>query len=454
MANIYQEQHSAIMTSAGPQEAAKSEDLGKEIYNFMVELYPICRSITGEGVRETLRAIRKRIPLEMHEVPSGTKVFDWTVPREWNVSDAYIMNQEGKRVVDFKAHNLHLMSYSSPVRKKMPLAELRPHLFTLPDHPEWIPYRTSYYKENWGFCLRHTDLERLPDDEYDVVIDSSLQPGSLTYGECYVPGEISDEILVSCHVCHPSMCNDNLSGITVAVKLAETIAMSQRRYSYRFLFIPGTIGSITWLAQNEQTVSRIKHGIVLTGVGDEGNITYKKSRQGNAEIDRAMAHVLRHSGETSTIIDFFPYGYDERQYCSPGFDLPVGCFMRAPHGQYPEYHSSADNLGFVKAESLVQSYGRCLEVLELLEGNRAYMNQNPKCEPQLGRRGLYRAVAGQQEKQWTELALFWVLNASDGHHTLLDIAERADLPFRKIQSAADALLEVGLLKECPRPRNS
>ena len=454
MANIYQEQHSAIMTSAGPQEAAKSEDLGKEIYNFMVELYPICRSITGEGVRETLRAIRKRIPLEMHEVPSGTKVFDWTVPQEWNVSDAYIMNQEGKRVVDFKAHNLHLMSYSSPVRKKMPLAELRPHLFTLPDHPEWIPYRTSYYKENWGFCLRHTDLERLPDDEYDVVIDSSLQPGSLTYGECYVPGEISDEILVSCHVCHPSMCNDNLSGITVAVKLAETIAMSQRRYSYRFLFIPGTIGSITWLAQNEQTVSRIKHGIVLTGVGDEGNITYKKSRQGNAEIDRAMAHVLRHSGETSTIIDFFPYGYDERQYCSPGFDLPVGCFMRAPHGQYPEYHSSADNLGFVKAESLVQSYGRCLEVLELLEGNRAYMNQNPKCEPQLGRRGLYRAVAGQQEKQWTELALFWVLNASDGHHTLLDIAERADLPFRKIQSAADALLEVGLLKECPRPGNS
>lgn len=454
MANIYQEQHSAIMTSAGPQEAAKSEDLGKEIYNFMVELYPICRSITGEGVRETLRAIRKRIPLEMHEVPSGTKVFDWTVPREWNVSDAYIMNQEGKRVVDFKAHNLHLMSYSSPVRKKMPLAELRPHLFTLPDHPEWIPYRTSYYKENWGFCLRHTDLERLPDDEYDVVIDSSLQPGSLTYGECYVPGEISDEILVSCHVCHPSMCNDNLSGITVAVKLAETIAMSQRRYSYRFLFIPGTIGSITWLAQNEQTVSRIKHGIVLTGVGDEGNITYKKSRQGNAEIDRAMAHVLRHSGETSTIIDFFPYGYDERQYCSPGFDLPVGCFMRAPHGQYPEYHSSADNLGFVKTESLVQSYGRCLEVLELLEGNRAYMNQNPKCEPQLGRRGLYRAVAGQQEKQWTELALFWVLNASDGHHTLLDIAERADLPFRKIQSAADALLEVGLLKECPRPGNS
>jgi aminopeptidase-like protein len=442
------------MTSTGPNEASRGGDLGKELHNFMVELYPICRSITGGGVRETLRAIQKRISLETHEVPSGTKVFDWTVPLEWNVVDAYVMNREGNRVIDFKAHNLHLMSYSSPVRKKMALADLRPHLFTLPDHPEWIPYRTSYYKENWGFCLRHADLERLSDDEYEVVIDSSLQAGSLTYGEVYLPGETSDEILVSCHVCHPAMCNDNLSGIAVAVKLAETMAMRPRRYSYRFLFIPGTIGSITWLAQNEQTVYRIKHGLVLTGIGDAGNITYKKSRQGNAEIDRAMAHVLRHSGEAHTIIDFFPYGYDERQYCSPGFDLPVGCFMRTPHGQYPEYHSSADDLDFVKLDSLARSYNRCLGVFDLLEGNRTYINQNPKCEPQLGRRGLYRTVAGQQEKQWTELALFWVLNASDGHHTLFDVAERADLPFGKIQSAAEALLEVGLLKECRRPGNT
>jgi len=440
------------MTLADPG-ASSGEEFGKEMLNLIVELYPICRSITGEGVRETLRAIRKRIPLEIHEVPSGTKVFDWTVPLEWNVTDAYVMNREGKRVIDFKAHNLHLMSYSTPVRGKMSLTELSPHLFTLPDHPVWIPYRTSYYRENWGFCLRHADFERLSDDEYEVVIDSSLQAGSLTYGEAYLPGEISDEVLVSCHVCHPSLCNDNLSGITVAVRLAETMATRRRRYSYRFLFIPGTIGSITWLAQNEQTVSRIKHGLVLTGVGDAGNITYKKSRQGNAEIDRAMAHVLKHSGVTYTIIDFFPYGYDERQYCSPGFDLPVGCFMRTPHGQYPEYHSSADNLDFVKADSLVQSYTRCLEVFELLEKNRTYLNQNPKCEPQLGRRGLYRAIAGQQERQWTELALFWVLNASDGHHTLLDIAERADLPFGKIQSAAEALLEVGLLTEYRRPRS-
>ena len=442
------------MTFSGPKEASRGEELGKEMHSFMAELYPICRSITGGGVRETLLAIQKRIPLEIYEVPSGTKVFDWTVPLEWNVVDAYVMNREGKRVIDFQAHNLHLMSYSLPVKKKMSLVDLRPHLFTLPDHPEWIPYRTSYYQENWGFCLRHADLERLSDDEYEVVIDSNLQPGSLTYGEAYLPGETSDEILISCHVCHPAICNDNLSGLTLAVKLVETMASRPRRYSYRFLFIPGTIGSITWLAQNEQTVSRIKHGLVLTGVGDAGNITYKKSRQGNAEIDRAMAHVLRHSGEAHAIIDFSPYGYDERQYCSPGFDLPVGCFMRTPHGQYPEYHSSADDLDFVKPDSLARSYARCLAVFDLLEGNRTYMNQNPKCEPQLGRRGLYRAVAGQQEKQWTELALFWVLNASDGRHALFDIAERADLPFGKIQSAAEALLEVGLLKECRRPGNT
>ncbi len=423
------------------------------LLNLIKELYPICRSITGEGVRETLRIIQKRVPLEIQEVPSGTKVFDWTVPLEWNVTDAYVMNREGKRVIDFQSHNLHLMSYSVPVRKKMSLEELRPHLFSLPAHPEWIPYRTSYYKENWGFCMRHVDFEELSDEEYDVVIDSTLQAGSLTYGELYLPGEASDEILVSCHVCHPSLCNDNLSGITVAVKLAETMAARSRRYSYRFLFIPGTIGSITWLAQNEQIVPRIRHGLVITGVGDAGNVTYKKSRQGDAEIDRAMTHVLRHSGEAHSIIDFFPYGYDERQYCSPGFNLPIGCFMRTLHGQYPEYHSSADNLDLVRSESLSRSYADCLQAFELLEGNRVYVSQNPRCEPQLGRRGLYRAVAGQQENQCRELALLWVLNMSDGRHALLDIADRAALPFGQIQSAAEALVEAELLKEYRSPGN-
>ena len=421
--------------------------VGQNLFDLIVELYPICRSITGDGVRQTLRLLQKRLPLEIFEVPSGTSVFDWTVPLEWNVSDAYIKNREGVRVVDFKSNNLHLMSYSTPLQKRLNLDDLKPHLFTLPDYPDWIPYRTSYYQKNWGFCLSHNDLIRLADEEYDVMIDATLQPGSLTYGESYLPGETSDEILISCHTCHPSLCNDNLSGIAVAVMLAQAIAQHQRRYSYRFLFIPGTIGSITWLARNEQIVSRIKHGIVLTGVGDAGGITYKRSRQGDAEIDRAVAHVLKHSKDAHTIIDFFPYGYDERQYCSPAFNLPVGCFMRTPHGKYPEYHSSADNLDFIKPDSLSQSYARCVEVFDLLEGNRTFMNQNPKCEPQLGRRGLYRSIAGQQDKQMQELALLWVLNWSDGHHSLLDIADRADVSFHNVRSAAKALLEVGLLKE-------
>ena len=429
-------------------ESLNAEGAGTAMHNFIADLYPICRSITGEGVRETLRRIQKRIPLEIHEVASGTKVFDWTVPLEWNVSDAFVKNEAGERVIDFKANNLHLMSYSAPLQKKMRFADLKPHLFSLPDHPNWIPYRTSYYQENWGFCLGHKNLEQLADGEYDVVIDSSLQPGSLTYGECYLPGESSDEVLISCHVCHPSLCNDNLSGIAVAVQLAQKMAERPKRYSYRFLFIPGTIGSITWLARNEHNIERVKDGLVLTGLGDAGEITYKRSRQGQADIDRAMVHVLKHAGEPHTIIDFFPFGYDERQFCSPGFNLPVGCLMRTPHGQYPEYHSSADNLDFVKRDSLASSYGRCLDVFELLEHNRTYLNQNPKCEPQLGRRGLYRSIAGQQEKQSKELALLWVLNGSDGRQTLLDIADRASLPFENILVAARELEQVGLLKEC------
>lgn len=425
-----------------------SSGAGRSLHDLVAELYPLCRSITGDGVRETLRLIQKRIPLTMSEVPSGTQVFDWTVPLEWNVKDACIKGSDGVRIADFQVNNLHLMSYSTPIQRRMRLEELKPHLFSLPDHPEWVPYRTSYYQENWGFCLSHKDLERLVEKEYEVLIDSSLQPGALTYGECYLQGQTSDEVLVSCHICHPSLCNDNLSGIAVAVMLAQTLALRPRRYSYRFVFIPGTIGSITWLARNEQVIPHIKHGLVLTGIGDEGGITYKKSRQGQAEIDRAMVHILKHSGDAHTLIDFFPYGYDERQYCSPGFNLPVGCLMRTPHGEYPEYHSSADNLDFVKPESLAHSYTRCLELFDLLECNRTYQNQNPKCEPQLGRRGLYRAIAGQQDKQFKELVLLWVLNLSDGQHTVLDIAERADVPFHRVHAAVEALLKVGLLKEC------
>lgn len=425
------------------------QDIGKTMHQFMTELYPICRSITGEGVRETLRMIQKRIPLEIHEVPSGIQVFDWTVPMEWSISDAYIKNQAGERIVDFKASNLHVMSYSTPVRKRMMLDELRPHLFTLPDHPDRIPYRTSYYKENWGFCLRHDQLLTMPEAEYEVCIDSTVKAGHLTYGECFLRGERTDEVLISCHTCHPSLCNDNLSGIAVATFLSQMLSGQSLRYSYRFLFIPGTIGSITWLALHEAVLRNITHGFVVTGVGDSGHYTYKKSRQGNAEIDRAFQHVLQHSQQLHDIIDFFPYGYDERQYCSPGINLPVGCFMRTPHGQYSEYHTSADNLDFVRPHSLAESLTQCLSVLHAIEHNKAYLNQNPKCEPQLGRRGLYRAIAGQQEGNQRELALLWVLNLSDGSHTLLDIAVRSGLRFALIKTAADALHDSGLLREVP-----
>ena len=425
-----------------------SQDSGKALHDFVAELYPLCRSITGEGVRETLRLVQKRIPLDIHEVASGTQVFDWTVPPEWNIRDAYVKNRAGERVIDFKVSNLHVVNYSQPIRKLMKLEELKPHLHTLHEHPDWVPYRTSYYKDNWGFCLSQKQLSQMADEEYEVCIDSSLTQGTLTYGECYLPGASTDEVLISCHVCHPSLCNDNLSGIAVATFLALNLAEQDRRYSYRLLFIPGTIGSITWLATHEQVIPRIKHGFVLTGIRDAGPLTYKRSRRGDAEIDHVMAQVLKQAGEPYKLIDFFPYGYDERQYCSPGFKLPVGCLMRTPHGEYPEYHTSADSLDFIKPQSLVGSLRHCLAVINVLEHNHRYMNQNPKCEPQLGKRGLYRAVAGHQATQSRELVLLWVLNLSDGMHSLLDIAERADVPFGEVQSAAAALVESGLLAKC------
>ncbi len=421
--------------------------LGRQLYDAVADLYPICRSITGDGVRETLRRLQRLAPLTLHEVPSGVDVFDWTVPREWNIRDAYVKNARGERVVDFQRSNLHVVSYSVPVRRRLSLAELRPHLFTLPDRPDWIPYRTSYYKESWGFCLSQRQLDALTEGEYEVCIDSSLAPGALTYGECYVPGESSDEILVSCHVCHPSLANDNLSSMVIAALLARRLGEVGRRHSYRFLFIPGTIGSITWLARNETVVPRIRHGLVLACLGDAGRFTYKKSRRGDATIDHAAARVLRELGDHE-VVDFSPYGYDERQFCSPGFNLPVGRLSRTPHGRFPEYHTSADDLDFVMPASLAGSFAACLAIFDVLERERTYVNQNPKCEPQLGKRGLYHAVGGLSYSPDHEMAMLWVLNLSDGQHSLLDIAQRSGVGFDSIARAAAALLESGLLKEC------
>lgn len=438
------------MNVANLKTTLSPDNVGAEIQRFIAELYPICRSITGNGLRKTLNTINAHIPLEIHEVPSGTPVFDWTIPKEWNISDAYVKNSKGERVIDFRKSNLHVVNYSVPIRAEMTLAELREHLFTSPNHPDWIPYRTSYYTETWGFCLSHKQLLDLKDEIYEVCIDSSLEKGHLTYGEYLIKGQEAGEVLISCHACHPSLCNDNLSGVGLATFLAKYLSSLSLRYSYRFLFIPATIGSITWLHANEAQVSRIKHGLIATLVGDAGHSTYKKSRRGDAEIDRAVVHVLKHSGHDYEILDFSPYGYDERQFCSPGFNLPIGCLMRTPHGQFPEYHTSADNLDFVKPEPLADSFFKYLSVLDILENNKAYLNQNPKGEPQLGKRGLYRSIAGQENAKLNELAMLWVLNLSDGSHSLLDIAERSGLAFEVIKNAADVLLEHDLLKECPK----
>jgi aminopeptidase-like protein len=423
-------------------------EIGREMHAFAAELYPICRSITGAGIRRTLDMIGQRIPLRISQVPTGTAVFDWTVPKEWNIRDAYIKDSNGKRVVDFQKCNLHVLNYSSPIRATLPLSELKPHLFTLPDRPDWIPYRTSYYKEEWGFCLSHNQLLALPNGDYEVCIDATLEDGHLTYAECYLPGESSDEVLISCHACHPSLANDNLSGLTVATALAKLLSGRDLRYSYRFVFIPGTIGAITWLAQNRENVGRIRHGLVLAGIGDSGPFHYKKSRRGNAGIDDAMAHVLRHHSESSEILNFSPYGYDERQYCSPGFNLPVGCLMRTVWGTFPEYHTSADNLDFIQPGQLAGSLRVCAAVMDVLENNRRYQNLNPYCEPQLGKRGLYRSTGG--EAIGVEInARLWTLNLSDGEHSLLDIADYSGLPFSAISDAAELLRENGLLAVVP-----
>jgi aminopeptidase-like protein len=435
-----------------PSPAEMSFDpstVGAEMLALATDLFPICRSITGDGVRMTLARLQREIPLTLTEVPSGTSVFDWTVPKEWNIRDAWIKDTSGKRVVDFRQNNLHVVNYSVPVRRTLPLQELKRSLFALADKPDAIPYRTSYYQETWGFCLSWHQLDQLQDGDYEVCIDSRLEAGSLTFGECFLPGQIADEVLISCHVCHPSLANDNLSGISLAVALAKRLREESRRYSYRFLFIPGTIGSITWLALNEDKTVNIKHGLVLTCVGDSGPITYKRSRRGNAEIDRAVEHVLKSADRTHCVIDFHPYGYDERQYCSPGFNLPVGCLMRSQHGKFPEYHTSADNLSFIQPQYLGDSFVKAWAVIQLLEKNRTYVNQNPKCEPRLGKRGLYSGVGGAREGAFSELALLWVLNLSDGEHDLLAIAERSCMSFGEISSAASALQCCGLLEERP-----
>ena len=420
--------------------------IGEEIFALAEQLFPICRSITGDGVRCTLNTIKEHIPIEIHEVPSNTKVFDWTVPREWNIRDAYIKNAKGEKIIDFKNSNLHVVSYSTPINKKLSLTELMQHLFSIPENPDWIPYRTSYYDDTWGFCLSHNQLQGLEEGIYEVLIDSDLKDGHLTYGEYLIKGDTEEEILLSAHVCHPSLANDNLSGIAVLTYLAKHLEKVSGRYSYRLIFAPGTIGSITWLAKNEDKLNHIKHGLVISCVGDVGSPTYKCSRQRNAEINQAVAYALKNSGLKYNFEDFSPYGYDERQYCSPGINLDVGLLERSKYGTFPEYHTSADNLDFIEPKCLEESLELVKNILFILDANRTYKNLYPKCEPQLGKRGLYNVIGGDQDKAVKQLAMLWVLNQSDGTKSLLDIANVSGVNFKNLYEAAILLEEHKLLR--------
>lgn len=419
---------------------------GEKIFELATRIYPICRSLAGDGVRETLAIIGEHLPLNIHEIPTGIQLYDWQAPQEWVIRDAYIKDSSGNRIVDFARHNLHVVNFSVPVRAKLPLDILKQHIHTLPDQPDLIPYRTCYHTEAWGFCMTHHALMEMTDEVYEVVIDAERRNGFLRFGEFIHQGETEDVFLLSAHLCHPSLANDNCSGLALLAVLGKALKARKTRYTYRLLFGPATFGALAWLQQNEANLDHVKHGLVLSCVGDNGGPNYKRSRRGDAQIDRIMAQVLQDQGLAETKLhDFWPYGYDERQFCSPGFNLPVGLFQRSLYGAFPEYHTSADNLDFIRPEYLEQSFHLIMKAIEIAERNWTPLSTSPKGEPQLGRRGLYSNTGGDPHAAQKAMALLWVLNLADGDHSLLDMAKRAQRPFAELADAADRLREAGLL---------
>lgn len=422
------------------------------------ELFPICRSIAGDGLRETIGRIAARVPLTIHEVPTGTPAFDWTVPQEWSLRRATLRAPGGAIVADTDESNLHIVNYSTPFRGTLTLDQLQSHLHSMPDKPAWVPYRTSYYKPTWGFCLRDDVRHALPAGEYEVDVNTTIRDGALTYGELVIPGRSDREVLFSAHCCHPSLANDNLSGIAVAMELARRLMSRDNALTYRFVFAPGTIGAITWLSRNVETTQRIVAGLTLSCLGDRGGFTFKRSRQGDSLIDRAVE-----AAGVESIRDFIPYGYDERQYCSPGFDLPIGCLTRSSYGEFAEYHTSADDLSLIDEAALrgsVETLERIVGHLEsaggrqslapasrrdALHGGPRYRNLNPHCEPQLGRRGLYAMTGGHAHAPTLQMALLWVLNYSDGRHGVDWIAARAKIDRPTIDHAVELLTQTNLL---------
>jgi aminopeptidase-like protein len=438
------------VTAPGPLEGAlpSQGELAAEAMTLAERLFPFPRSITGDGVRETLRAIAEVVPLEVNEVPSGTRVLDWTVPPEWKVGEAWIEDREGRRIVDARDHPLHLLGYSEGVDTRLAGAELQEHLWSLPDQPDLIPARTSYWERRWGFSLADSVRTTIRDDElYHVRIDATHdESGSLTYGEAVVPGRTADELLLSTYVCHPGLANDGVSGMVVVALLARYAPRDTLRHSLRLLFAPATIGAIAWLALNEPRLERIKAGAVVSCVGDSGPLHVKRSRRGETGIDRAAALLAHERG--GVVRPFEPWGTDERQFGSPGYDLPVIALTRTPHGEFPQHHTSADDLGFLDPVALAGSIYALAAIVDAVDRDRRLVNLLPKGEPRLGDRGLYPTLsAGVPGAERFVQALLWVLNLSDGRHSLLDIAERSGIPFSLVAEAADSLVAHGLVAE-------
>ena len=423
---------------------------GAEMHALAARLMPLHRAQTGEGVRETLRILSENVPLAIREVPSGTPVLDWTVPREWNLREAFVADAEGRRVIDVRRSTLHLVNGSAPVQRTMRWAELRAHLHTLPERPDVVPYITGFFRDAWGFCLSQNEFATLAargeDAIYDVVIDATVADGSLTLGEWVIPGETTDEVLLWTHCCHPALANDNLSGLVVAERLARWLReRSDRRYTYRIAVGPATIGAIAWLALNESVLPRVRHGLVLSLLGDEGPFTYKASRSG-AAIDRVAARAMRASGEAHELRPFQPWGYDERQFQSPGFDLPMGRLTRTPDGEFPQYHTSDDDLSLVTPAGLEGSFRMLCRIVERLEEAVFLCNARPRGEPMLGRHGLYESLPPEGDRRTFQQAVQWVLNLADGAHSLEDIEERSGLAHGVVREAATRLEDCRLLE--------
>jgi aminopeptidase-like protein len=421
-------------------------DVGEKLYQLLEELFPILRSITGNGVRQTLKILQEHVPIEIHEVPSGTKVFDWTVPEEWNISEAYIKDEDGNLILDIQQNNLHVVSYSIPVDKWVSLSDLQEHLHSLPDQPNAIPYVTSYYKKCWGFCITHNAREKLKDKKYHVVINSELKEGCLTYGECIIPGkEANKEIFISSYICHPSMANNELSGPVVAASIGKWLRTAPRRYTYRIIFIPETIGSITYLSKNLKGLKqKVVAGFNLSCIGDERAYSYVASRYENTLADQVASNVLSSITKDFIKYSFLDRGSDERQYGSPGVDLPLVTLSKSKFHTYPEYHTSLDNLDFITPQGLQDGYDYVKQCILALEHNHTYRT-TCLAEPQLGKRGLYPSIATKHSGTMVETLMDFLAYA-DGSNTLIEISNIIGKSVGDLIPIAEKLTNLGLVE--------